>query len=119
MSPARALWPALFVLGAMLAGCADGGGDRPMSARTGVTFTPDRNGLAVDGRSQRIDFGRAPSGVITALDRELGRGRDVSLIGCPAAIASQRDWAGLILTFTAERFVGWRTAADRAGQTCG
>ncbi len=56
--------------------------------------------------------------MIAALDRELGRGKALGLEGCPASIVTRRDWDGLVLTFTGERFVGWRSATGSAGQTC-
>lgn len=104
---------------AFLAGC--GGIDLATTqpSRSGATFIPDANGLAVASSAQRIDFGRAPSGVISALDRELGKSRVLEAGGCPAGIVSQREWDGLVLTFTAERFVGWRHHNTQAGQVCG
>lgn len=106
------------LLFAALAGCAAPGGLANLPGRTGASFTSDVKGLAVNGSPQRIDFGRAPSGVIAALDRELGKGRALGVAGCPAGIVDQRDWSGMVLTFTAERFVGWRRDASSAGQTC-
>jgi len=67
----------------------------------------------------RIDFGRAPEGVIAAVTRVLGRPETLPLSGCPAAIATRLRWDDLDLTFTADRFVGWRTPAGQAGQVCG
>ncbi len=81
---------------------------------SGVRFTPDAGGLAVYGTDLRIDFGRAPEGVIAALDRELGRGRDMP--GC--AGLAERAWGGLTLNFTDERFVGWQEGGASAGRTC-
>ncbi|WP_292019488.1 hypothetical protein [Maritimibacter sp. UBA3975] len=87
-------------------------------ARVGAQFVPDERGLAIEGTAQRIDFGRSPKGVVPVLERELGRGQAIPLTGCPDGVAQQVDWDGLILTFTNERFVGWRTASARAGQAC-
>ncbi|OIP86496.1 MAG: hypothetical protein AUK37_03160 [Rhodobacterales bacterium CG2_30_65_12] len=106
------------LLFAALAGCAAPGGLADRLGGPGATFIADANGLAVDGSSLRIDFGRAPSGVIAALDRELGKGRVLGVAGCPAGIADQRDWGGLVLSFTTERFVGWRREVSSAGETC-
>lgn len=108
-----------LALAALLAGCGGVGLVTTQAARSGATFAPDAHGLAVVGSAQRIDFGRAPSGVISALDRELGKGRVLGAEGCPAAIVSQREWDGLVLTFTGERFVGWRDDNGQAGQICG
>lgn len=109
--------PAILIA-ALLSGC---GGVTPpgqAGAGTGAQFSPDPGGLAVVGSDQRIDFGRAPSGVIAVLDRELGRGKALGVAGCPANIVDQRAWSGLILAFTAERFVGWRQGAVQAGTAC-
>jgi len=103
-----------------LAACGTTGGDgiSRSSARTGVTFAPDASGLAVAGRSQRIDFGRSPRGVVQVMDREKGDHRDLGLAGCPTGVVQQLAWDDLVLTFGRERFVGWKTAGARAGQTC-
>jgi hypothetical protein len=103
---------------ALLAGCAGVGFERNAVARSSVSFVPDQSGLAVAGSPRRIDFGRAPSGVISVLDRELGTGNALGLAGCPAGIKAQRDWGGLVLTFTDEQFVGWRQAGAQAGLVC-
>jgi hypothetical protein len=103
---------------AVLAGCAEVSATQQATGRQGISFTPDQAGLAVTGNALRIDFGRAPAGVIAALDRELGPGRDLGVAGCGADISAQRDWGGLVLTFTSERFVGWRQAGESAGQIC-
>ena len=108
-----------LALAALVAGCAGVDLDTTQAARRNASFTPDANGLAVVNAAQRIDFGRAPSGVISALDRELGQSRALGTEGCPAGIVSQRDWNGLVLTFGAERFVGWRNDGAQAGQVCG
>jgi hypothetical protein len=90
----------------------------PELSRPVTQFLPDEGGLAVAGAGQRIDFGRSPEGVIAALDRELGRGRLLGFEGCPAGVVRREAWGDLVLTFTDERFVGWKTAAGSAGQTC-
>ncbi|GGD21209.1 hypothetical protein GCM10011358_02090 [Sinisalibacter lacisalsi] len=108
------------ILALGLAGCTGGEAvlaDKP--PRTGVTFSPDQGGLAVDDSPLRVDFGRAPEGVIAALDRELGPGRALTLDGCGAGISRQVAWGDLVLTFSENRFVGWRQAARSAGQICG
>ncbi len=84
----------------------------------GVQFLPDQQGLAVVPGGLRVDFGRAPSGVVAALDRELGPGRALSVAGCPTGVAQQRAWGDLVLTFTGEEFVGWRSGATHAGTVC-
>lgn len=86
---------------------------------TGQSFTPDPRGLAVDGTGLRIDFGRAPGGVIAALDRALGPGEDLGGNGCPAGVTRQIGWGDLVLSFTDERFVGWRRGSQQAGKVCG
>ncbi|MEC7761076.1 MAG: hypothetical protein VX874_04080 [Pseudomonadota bacterium] len=109
---------ALAVTLLVLAGCGatTTGGMAP--ARQGVSFTPDATGLSVDGTGQRMDFGRSPRGMIPVLERELGSVRELPLAGCPAGVVQQLDWDGLILTFTPERFVGWKQAGQSAGQSC-
>lgn len=101
-----------------LAGCGEMEGPERTPSRQGVQFSPDQGGLSVVGTGQRIDFGRAPSGVIAALDRELGTGKDLGTAGCPAGIVTQKDWGGLVLSFSREQFVGWRRVQAQAGQTC-
>jgi len=109
----------VLVACAVLAGCAGANAPQQNTARHGVSFVPDQAGLGVAGSALRIDFGRAPSGVIAALDRELGPGGDLGVAGCPAGIAAQRDWGGMILTFSKEQFIGWRQDGRSAGQVCG
>lgn len=106
----------VWALSVLLAGCS--GLPNAHVPRPGAAFVPDANGLAVVGSPQRIDFGRAPSGVITVLNREVGPGRDLGVSTCPTGIVTQRAWRGLVLSFTDERFVGWRNADGSAGQTC-
>jgi len=102
------------VLGLLvLAGCA-----ATPAARHGSVFLPDARGLGVAGSQLRVDFGRAPQGVIPAVTRELGRPERLSLDGCPAGIADRLRWKTLELTFTAESFVGWRDAAGQGGEVC-
>lgn len=108
-----------FLAALLLAGCAATDLDRGSTQRQGVHFLPDERGLAVAGRAERIDFGRAPSGVIAALDRELGQGKALGLGGCPESISDRRSWEGLVLTFSRERFVGWQQGEARYGTVCG
>jgi hypothetical protein len=107
----------------VLAGCGGGGLNLNPFARDeprGIQLETDAAGLAIIGSGgQRIDFGRAPSGVIAALERELGPGRRLALTDCPRAVVQQIAWGDLVLTFTDEQFVGWRGIAGAAGQTCG
>ena len=106
----------------VLAGCGGGGADLdPFDGgkAQGIALETDAAGLAIIGSNQRIDFGRAPSGVISVLDRELGPGRTLALTNCPADVSRQIAWGDLVLTFTDERFVGWRGVDGAAGQTCG
>lgn len=91
-----------------------GTGEGPVT-RKGVDFVPDQSGLAVAGQATRVDFGRAPSGVIAVMDRELGRGRNVTPSGCALR---EMAWGDLTLSFTSERFVGWQQAGAKTGQTC-
>ena len=83
-----------------------------------VAFVPDTQGLAVQPSAQRVDFGRSPKGVIPALTRELGHPSVLSLAGCPTDIASRLRWEDLELTFTSERFVGWKQADNQRGRVC-
>ncbi len=84
-----------------------------------ISFRPDPAGLAVLPSGLRMDFGRAPEGMIPILERALGRGEALPLAGCPAEISARIAWGGLELFFTDERFVGWRQGAARGGETCG
>ena len=88
-------------------------------ARVGAVFVPDAGGLGIEGSSERIDFGRSPGGVLGALDRELGPGKPLPLDDCPGDIAYQVAFGDLVLTFTDERFVGWRGPSGTAGLVCG
>ncbi|PIE09137.1 MAG: hypothetical protein CSA73_00095 [Rhodobacterales bacterium] len=96
-----------------LAACA------PELPAPSVTFHPDADGLEVRPSGLRVDFGRAPSGVIPVLDRSLGAHRSVALRRCPEEIVQHLAWGDLVLSFTAHRFVGWRQGVDSAGQVCG
>ncbi|SMR82574.1 hypothetical protein SAMN04488030_2927 [Aliiroseovarius halocynthiae] len=86
--------------------------------RKGATFLPDAQGLAVQPSAQRVDFGRSPKGVIPALTRELGRPAVLPLTGCPTGIAQRMRWGDLELTFTSERFVGWKQGEGQHGRVC-
>ncbi|MDE9450117.1 hypothetical protein J3R80_06505 [Aliiroseovarius sp. Z3] len=90
----------------------------PAPTRSAVVIRPDATGLQVDPVNKRIDFGRSPKGVVPAMDRELGRHVALPLEGCPTGVVRQLQWNDLVLTFTRERFVGWRDATGRQGQTC-
>ena len=83
-----------------------------------ITLAPDASGLAVAPSGLRIDFDRSPEGVVPSLDRALGRHTALPLTGCPANIRQNLRWGDLTLTFTEERFVGWRQQGQSAGQTC-
>ncbi|TCO73407.1 hypothetical protein [Rhodovulum euryhalinum] len=102
---------ALLVL---VAGCVTA---TPRSDST--LLRPDSGGFAIDGSPLRIDFGRAPGGVIAALTRELGPARTLPLDGCPDGIEQRLAWGDLVVSFTPEQFVGWRKQDAAAGQTCG
>lgn len=104
-------------LAAMLAGCVQPA-DAPRQKRSGASFIPDAQGLSVVPVNQRVDFGRSPKGVIPALTRELGRPTALALTGCPAGITQRLRWRDLELTFTAERFVGWKQGAAQQGRVC-
>lgn len=86
--------------------------------RQGVEFAPDANGLAVMPSAQRVDFGRSPKGVIPVLTRELGKPKVLGLTGCPPSITRRMQWDDLELTFTQERFVGWRKGDAQHGRVC-
>ncbi|WP_282181997.1 hypothetical protein [Aliiroseovarius marinus] len=102
---------------ALLSACVQPSGPTPAS-RQAVSFVPDAQGLAVLPSNQRVDFGRSPKGVIPALTRELGRPTTLPLTGCPTGITQRLRWAELELSFTAERFVGWKRGADQRGRVC-
>ncbi len=106
---------ALLIL--FLAGCQSA--MAPTVAPSSITLVPDAEGLMVLPLGKRIDFGRSPKGVIPALDRELGAHTDLPLTGCPAGIIARHRWGNLELSFTAERFVGWRQDGQTQGQICG
>lgn len=106
---------ALLLVPALLAGCAAAVGS---ASRSGVSFIPDANGLAVPETGQRMDFGRSPRGMIPVLERELGPVREHALAGCPPGVVQRLEWDGMILTFTPERFVGWTQGRQSAGQVC-
>ncbi len=112
-----------LILCLVLAGCGGGGPElNPFAGNKtqGIALETDAGGLSIAGSGgQRIDFGRAPSGVIAVLERELGPGRAQGLTNCPADVRQQIAWGDLVLTFTDERFVGWRGMDGAAGQTCG
>lgn len=101
------------VLCLLLAGCAPA-----LAPEPSVHLIPDAQGLEIRPTGLRIDFGRSPSGVETTLDRELGAHQHMGLTGCPIQIADQMRWADLILTFTDERFVGWRQGDAVQGLVC-
>ncbi|PIE08308.1 MAG: hypothetical protein CSA74_02330 [Rhodobacterales bacterium] len=121
-----------LILCLVLAGCSAKPQERPgdrVRLPLIIGLEPDGEGLAVGGidgtdgqpGGGRIDFGRAPEGVIATIEREFGPGRALGLGGCPAAIRQQIAWGDLVLTFTEEQFVGWRAqdTAEEAGRTCG
>ncbi len=83
-----------------------------------ITFTPDASGLSVAALDLRIDFGRAPEGVIAALDQNIGRHQVLNISGCPSGVVQQIRWGDLILTFTDEQFVGWHQNGTVQGTTC-
>lgn len=109
-----------LVVAAALSGCGnDMTGNRAAgNARQGVTFVPDAQGLAISGRSERIDFGRSPRGVIPILDREVGNRQELGVTGCPAGVVRQVAWGDLVLTFGRERFVGWKKGPEQSGSVC-
>ncbi|MCP5039209.1 MAG: hypothetical protein GY945_16570 [Rhodobacteraceae bacterium] len=74
--------------------------------------------MAVFPSGLRMDFGRAPGGVIAVLDRELGVHEVLGLSGCPAQIEMRLRWNDLVLTFTDERFAGWRETDASRGLVC-
>ncbi|WP_289069371.1 hypothetical protein [uncultured Aliiroseovarius sp.] len=90
----------------------------PAPTRSSVVIRPDAAGLQVDPVNKRIDFGRSPKGVVPALDREVGRHKALPLDGCPAGVVQQLQWDDLVLTFTRERFVGWKDGGASSGTTC-
>jgi hypothetical protein len=120
MTPVRHAWRAFGAATAIAVLTACTGADLRTgpASRVGVSFVPDSGGLSVESTGQRIDFGRSPAGVIPVMDRELGRGRDLGLDGCPAGVVKQVSWGDLALSFTKERFVGWREGDARAGSAC-
>ncbi|MDA5092932.1 hypothetical protein O2N63_02435 [Aliiroseovarius sp. KMU-50] len=96
----------------VLAGC------QAKPTTSSVTFVPDLEGILVLPHDKRIDFGRSPMGVVPILDREMGMRKVRSLSGCPADITARYQWGDLVLSFTPERFVGWRKGARSQGLTC-
>ena len=107
-----------FLIGVVLvSGCVAPQPEK-MPSRIGVDIRPDNAGLRVDPVGKRIDFGRSPKGVVPVLDRELGRHVALPLTGCAPEIRQQLRWGNLVLTFTKERFVGWRSGGTASGKTC-
>ena len=102
---------------ALLSACVQPGEPVRQPQQT-VIFNPDAYGLAVLPGNQRVDFGRSPKGVIPALTRELGRPTTMPLTGCPSGIIQRLRWADLELSFTPERFVGWKRGAEQRGLVC-
>lgn len=94
----------------------------PAPPGSAVTFHPDPGGLEVRPTGLRVDFGRAPAGVIAALDRELGPhralGRELDRASCPAEVVQQLRWGDLVLSFSEHRFIGWRQGDAWAGLVC-
>lgn len=89
------------------------------SKRIGVAFAPDAGGLAVVGRIQRIDFGRAPPGVKAVLTRETSiKPRSLPIAGCPRGVMERLQWGDLTLVFSMQQFVGWQTSSGAAGVVC-
>lgn len=86
--------------------------------RSAVVVQPDMAGLQINPVNKRIDFGRSPKGVVPVLDRELGGHEPLSLAGCPSGVVQQLRWDDLVLTFTGERFVGWKSQQGQSGATC-
>ena len=106
---------ALAAIAIVLAGCTA----QPAPPRApSVEFVPDAGGLGVAPSGLRMDFGRSPRGMIPALDRELGPHRELTLAGCPAGVVRQLAWGGLVLSFSNERFIGWRDGDRAAGSVC-
>ena len=112
----------IAVIMALVAGCVEVPPERATRApKQDVTFVPDAQGIAVAPLGLRLDFGRAPKGVVAPLDRDLGPHKVLAVTGCPSGkeqIAAQYAWGALVLTFTTERFVGWRKGAKSQGVTC-
>lgn len=75
-------------------------------------------GLSVTPFGLRIDFGRAPEGTISAMNQGAKRQQTLGIIGCPSDIIQQLRWGDLVLTFTDEQFVGWRTNDAMQGRIC-
>lgn len=103
-------WGVLLVLG--LAGC------QVQTPTPSISLVPDAEGVLVQPYQMRIDFGRSPKGVVPVLDRELGVHKAMPLTKCPAGIARQSKWGSLVLSFTQERFVGWRQGTQTQGLVC-
>ncbi|WP_424941422.1 hypothetical protein [Aliiroseovarius sp. S253] len=112
----RALFAGVIGL-ALLSACVQPEG-QTRQKHQGVEFAPDAQGLAVLPSNQRVDFGRSPKGVIPAMIRELGRPTAMSLNDCPAGITQRLRWADLELSFTSERFVGWKRGTEQQGRVC-
>ena len=106
---------AALLLSACGASVSQGPGSQP-SPRP--LLVPDAGGLAETRTGLRVDFDRAPEGVIAIAERSYGPHAALPLTGCPPGIARQLRWGEITLTFTRERFVGWKTAQAAAGQTC-
>ncbi|HGG05475.1 MAG TPA: hypothetical protein ENK28_08445 [Aliiroseovarius sp.] len=91
----------------------------PEPVRPDIQLIPDAGGLAVAPSGLRIDFGRSPRGVVPVLDKALGAHQVLSLGGCPDGVTQNVAWGDITLTFSRERFVGWRQGSRSQGQVCG
>lgn len=105
---------ALVFAFSVLSACAQ------ISAPSAPEFSviPDRDGLAVAPSGMRIDFGRAPEGVISLLDGTYGNHIALGIVNCPNAVLQNLRWGNLILTFTDEQFVGWQQNGITQGRIC-
>lgn len=103
-----------------LAACGGPGFELPdnSATRAGIVLAPDEAGLGIEGSSQRMDFGRAPDGVITIMTREFGAYRTLGIAACASGVMRQLAWREMVLTFSGEQFVGWRTPESNAGAVC-
>ena len=99
----------------LLASCA-----APDRVGPGRAHSLDNDGIAVDGTSLRIDFGRSADGAIMAMSRLVGSAPDRDGT-CAAVDVRFVAWrGGPVMYFRDGAFLGWATEDGRAaGLSCG
>lgn len=112
----------MILCGALMA-CGQGVTPAAVKTTTPIAYSLDTGGIALVGRSQRVDFGRTDHSTERAMTKLVGQGpvsREICADGRPKLV-----WAdGTILFFERGAFRGWSKrgadgALQSAGRTCG